>query len=130
MNAAIEKAQATLDQFLTALASPKPSQTYFSVKARFPYPNGSGGTSYEHIWLDNVSYTDGQFSGLIGNEPVEVTSLHLAQKVTVPKADITDWFIIDNNHMLGGYTVRVLRDRMTNDERQKFDQEWGVVIDQ
>lgn len=125
MNAAIQRAQDTLPLFIKALQSPKPTQTYFSVKVRFPYDNAGSG---EHMWLDDLSFAENQFEGVLANEPVYVHSLHMGDHVTVDISDVTDWMIIEDDHLLGGFTIHVLRNQMTERERQQFDDQFGISI--
>jgi len=117
MNAAIKKAQETLPLFIEALQAPKVSQTHFCIKAKFHYGDGN----IEHIWVSDLSYSGDQFEGVISNEPVYIKDLHLFNHVTVEKQDISDWLIIENDILLGGFTIHVLRNRMTDEERKRFD---------
>ena len=125
MNAAIREAQDTLPLFIEAFQSPTPTQTHFLIKARFPYGNGSAA---EHIWVADLSLTDNEFEGVLGNEPIYVRNLHLRDRVIIQKDGITDWMIIDDNRLLGGFTIFVIRNRMADDERKQFDAELGYSI--
>lgn len=118
MNAAIEQAQATLDTFIESLISPKPGQTHFSIKAKFATTDEP--VSFEHIWLYDVSYDGEQFTGRIGNQPLDATYLNLDEQVQVQREDISDWMIIEDGVLFGGYTLRVLVDRMNPEERETF----------
>ncbi len=119
MEAAIAKAKGEVSTFIEALLAPTPSQTYFSVKKPFPYNEGES-VAYEHIWLSDVTYKDGIFTGLVGNEPMD-TDVKLGDEVTVAKEDVSDWMIIDGGKLVGGYTIRVLHDRMNADEQAQLD---------
>ena len=37
---------------------------------------------------------------------------------------------IDNQKLRGGYTLRVLRNRMTETERKQFDADSGLIIEE
>jgi uncharacterized protein YegJ (DUF2314 family) len=125
MIAAIEDARNTLYFFLENFQSPKPNQTYFSIKARFPY----GADSHEHMWIDDLIFSGQEFSGILGNDPRYVLDLKYGDKVTVKVSDVTDWMIVENGKLIGGYTLLVLRNRMSPTEREKFDAQIGLVID-
>ncbi len=118
MNAAIEQAQATLGTFIESLISPRPGQTHFSIKAKFATTDEPA--SFEHIWLYDVTYDGEKFSGRIGNQPLDVTYLSVDEKVQVPRDDVTDWMIIEDGILIGGYTLRVLVDRMSAEEKETF----------
>ncbi len=127
MNAAIQEAQDTLDVFISNLNAPKPSQTYFSIKARFPTDDSGG---YEHIWLDDISYDGTVFNGIIGNEVYYVPGLEYGDFVSVSRVDVTDWLIIEDGYLLGGYTLRVIYCNMSSEEQEQFRNEIDFVIDE
>jgi len=58
MTAAMEQARSTVDEFIDALSSPKPSQSRFSVKVAV-----KDGDHVEHLWLVPVRYENGKFIG-------------------------------------------------------------------
>ncbi|MCM3878350.1 MAG: DUF2314 domain-containing protein [Thermoanaerobaculia bacterium] len=115
MSAAIKKAGSTLTEFKAALRAPPTGASGFSVKVSFPH----GNNSREHIWLGAPSFSDGQVSGVVGNEPVYVTSLKLGQQVSAPEARVSDWMYVQNGVLHGGFTVRALLDRMPREERER-----------
>ncbi|HSJ04466.1 MAG TPA: DUF2314 domain-containing protein, partial [Verrucomicrobium sp.] len=108
------------DVFIASLQAPKPSQTYFSVKKPIPWQDGVV-TSHEHIWVTDVTFKDGKFHGKLGNEPVDVKDLKLGDDVVVEKAEASDWMIVEDNVLVGGYTLLALRDQMPESERVEFD---------
>jgi uncharacterized protein YegJ (DUF2314 family) len=124
INAAIAQAQDTLPLFIEELQNPKPSQTHFSIKVRFPIDEDGNA---EHMWVSDLKYTDGQFSGILGDEPMYIKNLHLGDQVTVDTMDISDWMIVDNHQMLGGFTTHVFLNRMTNEEVAQFEAESGFT---
>lgn len=124
MNAAIKQARATLKNFITALQAPKPGQTSFSIKAAF-----IDGPNTEHMWLTSVTYNGKDFQGTINNDPVEVTNYTMGQNVTVESTDISDWMYIENKKLVGGYTIRALRDAMSPEQREEFDKKMPFRIE-
>ena len=124
MNEAIKKSRQTFDSFLTNFKNQKRNQTNFSVKMPFPTKDGA-----EHIWLVNIESKDGKLFGQVDNLPENVTNIKLGDKIEIDRNKISDWFYIESNKLIGGLTIRVLRDRMTPDEKKQFDQEFGVRFD-
>jgi uncharacterized protein YegJ (DUF2314 family) len=116
MNAAIAKARATVDDFVSVLRAPKASQSMFSVKIPI-----SDGDEREHFWLSGVRYDGSEFSGKIDNDPETVKTVKLGQAVSARSAEISDWMYVDHGKLVGGYTLRVLRDRMSPSDRAEFD---------
>ena len=125
MNAAIQRAQDTLPLFIKALQSPKPTQTSFLIKAKFPY---GGSNAAEHLWIRDITYNGKQFEGFLANEPLYVQNMHLGDRIIVKMTDVSDWMIIEDGKLLGGFTIYVLRNRMSESERKQFDSQMEYTI--
>lgn len=124
MNEAIKKANESIDQFKNALLNMDPKYNYFALKARFNTEEGG-----EHIWLGNVWLKNDMFYGVVDNLPVATSDVQLGDTVQVLSERISDWMMIENQRLIGGYTIRLLRKRMTEDERKQFDSENGLIIE-
>ncbi|HMF17490.1 MAG TPA: DUF2314 domain-containing protein [Gemmataceae bacterium] len=124
MNAAIDKARATVKTFIDALQSPKPGQQGFSVKVVF-----TDGDNDEHMWLLPVRYDGKKFRGTVNNAPQTVKNIKMGQRVTVEPSKISDWMFVENGKLVGGHTVRVLRDAMTPADRAEFDKTAEFIIE-
>ena len=116
MNATMEKARSTASSFLAALQSPRPWQSGFTVKMAF-----SDGPDTEHIWLAPVSYDGKRFHGTVGNVPTTVKSVKMGQQAAVLPSRISDWMYLENGKVVGGHTLRVLRDTLSPSKRADFD---------
>src|ERR1700733_2973785 len=115
MNAAISEARESAQQFITALRSPKASQSDFCIKKRFDQ-----GENVEHIWLTDVTFDGQNFHGKVGNDPEEVTNVKFGDEAAVGKNEISDWMFIEDGKLIGGYTIKVLYSRMTLEGKMKF----------
>jgi uncharacterized protein YegJ (DUF2314 family) len=124
MKAGMEKARSSVNTFIAALKLPKPGQSAFSVKMAF-----TDGTNTEHMWLTPVSYDGKNFQGTVNNEPEKVKNVKLGQRVTVEPSKISDWMYVENRKLVGGQTLRVLRDALTPAERADFDKSVPFVIE-
>ena len=123
MNWGIEKAKLTLNYFRTCLQKPKPGQGYFSVKVRFEDRG-----MVEHIWLNNPHFDeDGNLFGVVGNQPRDVQNVKLNQKVGVDDSMVSDWMIVQNGILIGGYTIRAIRDGLPAAKRPNFDKSLGGI---
>ncbi|MFH6945016.1 YegJ family protein [Flavobacterium sp. FlaQc-50] len=124
MNKAIEKAKQTLDSFDYAFKNNNRIFTFFGLKKRFE-ENGK----IEHIWIGNIQkFEKGKYIGVIDNFPEIIKGIKLLDTVEIEKKDISDWMYIQNSELRGGYTLRLLRDRMTVEERKKFDAQSRIKI--
>jgi uncharacterized protein YegJ (DUF2314 family) len=101
MEAAIARAQKEVDTFIAELS--KPTGENHAVKV----PITDNGQT-EHFWLIDVSYRNGQFEGVINNEPGMVKNVRLGEKRKVSKAEISDWMFMRGGKLYGNYTMRPL----------------------
>jgi uncharacterized protein YegJ (DUF2314 family) len=125
MNEAIKAATATLPQFKAALQSNNQNLENFALKVRFDLDHEGG----EHIWVNSLSLKNNKFYGVIGNEPEFTKEIKMGDKIEIDPKRITDWMYVDQGKLKGGYTIRVLRNKMQGEERANFDKEIGFVIE-
>jgi len=126
MNWAIEKANLTLWYFEESLKNKQPYQNYFSIKVLI-----TDGDEGEHIWLTDPHFDDeGNLFGTVGNEPVNIRSVKFNQKIGIKRDLISDWMIIENGRLIGGYTIRAIRDGIAEKEKAAFDNSLGLYIDE
>ncbi len=124
MNFAIAKAKQTIDQFDEAFISKNSAYTDFAIKKRFAISKGGG----EHLWISGITIVNGAYKGFISNDVENANQVKYGDTVIVQKAEITDWMYLDNNVLKGGYTLREMRNKLTEKERIKFDSESGFII--
>ena len=120
MNAAIQKARKTFTEFEKAIKSKNPNFKNFTFKKAFPSDFGD-----EHIWIMYVmpNPKKNNYAGIIGNEPQMTKKVKFEDVVEVSKDEITDWMYYDNGKLRGAYTTKLLRSRMSPEERKAFDEE-------
>ncbi|MCB2409864.1 DUF2314 domain-containing protein [Hymenobacter lucidus] len=121
MAAAQQESRKTIGEFITALKSGDTTAYNFGVKAAFPADGFQ-----EHIWLGNLTVKGDSIYGVIDNEPEYTKAVIMGQRVAIHKDSITDWNYTKNSRLVGGYSIRVIRNRMSPKERAEFDQatEW------
>ena len=124
MNAAMETARSTVNTFIIALQSPNAGRSAFSVKLAF-----TDGGHTEHMWLAPVTYDGKSFHGTVNNDPEKVKTVKMGQQVTVEPSKISDWMFVENRKLVGGQTLRVLRNALTPAERADFDKSMPFVVD-
>lgn len=126
-------ASETIDDFIKMLQ--KDEKSIYSVKLRFRDPDLSeklGEDRFLYIWLTNVYYHEDKniLSGEFFELPQEMQKWHkVGQRLGFDKEDVFDWMIIDSNGQLrGGYTLRVSRSKLPENERVEFDKHVGVSV--
>jgi uncharacterized protein YegJ (DUF2314 family) len=125
MNAAIKTANQTLDKFDDALKSGNPEFSFFAIKTRFNTPDGG-----EHIWISDILRRDNKYFGVVDNLPESTTEVKVGDTIQIANDNISDWMYLDNQKLRGGYTIRLLRNRMGDKERAQFDAESGLIIEE
>lgn len=115
MNAAVDTAKRTFRQFLNAFLEPKDGQYAFLLKGVL-----TDGERVEHAWVADLELVGEGFRGVIANEPA-LAGLRFKQPVEFEPGRITYWMFIDGGKLVGGYTTRLIRQRMTTEERAAFD---------
>jgi uncharacterized protein YegJ (DUF2314 family) len=50
-----------------------------------------------------------------------VKTVKTGDKIKVRKDTISDWMYVENNRLVGGYTVRILRNRLSLVQRKALD---------
>lgn len=115
MNTAIAEASRTLGSFLNTWAKPKANQTNFMLKVRFEADG-----KVEHIWLADIDLSVFPTQGTVGNE-TSFPGLEFMKRVSFLPDQITDWMYLEDGYMVGGYTIRVIRDGLKSDQIPSFD---------
>src|SRR5690606_10927354 len=123
MRAAIDSARASVPRFIRVLAAPTTRDALLTIKVPL-----SDGRSTEHVWISDLRITAGMIEGTIDNDVTSVSGFVRGQLVRVPTDSISDWMAITGGRVLGGFSLRALREGMSPDERQRFDSETNGVF--
>jgi len=124
MNAAMQTARDRFPEFWREVSNDYkrviPALGESMVKAYFDDPGGSpqGG---EHMWVRGVDYDGKMITGELADTPRHLRSIRAGQQVSFPLERLTDWFYVDDGKAVGAFTVRVLRSRMSEEERRVHD---------
>lgn len=96
----------------------------FNLKQRFETIDGS-----EHIWVGAIYVKDGNYYGFLANQPDKIQGLYMGDSLEIDKQNITDWKYQIGNKLIGGFTIRLLREKYSEEEKKQFDKETGLVFD-
>ncbi|HJT80384.1 MAG TPA: DUF2314 domain-containing protein [Chthoniobacterales bacterium] len=116
MKRAVDQAQRSLGFFIAALKANKPDDSEFAIKKGF-----TDGDNVEHLWINELRWDGKNFHGKIDNRPVDVRNVWLGEPVIVAPEDVSDWMFVKDNTLMGGYTTRVLYQRLNSEEKARFD---------
>lgn len=137
MNKAIETAQKTFDQFKSAFSEAKSAKyknsydtipfSDFTIKIGFPTKDNSK----EHMWVGDIEFTNNRksYTGTLFNEPAHDVGYNYGDKILIEESLISDWMYTDTktNKIHGGYTIQVMRNAMSDEERQDFDESTDYI---
>lgn len=126
MKVAIETARKTFGEFEKALKSENPNFVAFTIKK--PYESTQG---EEHLWIRSILYNTKKdtYVGIIASDPQFTTQVKYDDIVEITRNEISDWYYVENNVLKGGYTIKLLRSRMTASEQKQFDKESGFIFE-
>ena len=112
MQQAFLEARRTIESFIQSLHAPSPTQEYFAVKVRL-----SGSDPIEYIWVNDVVFDGTAFVGKPGGG------------FQAQLDDICDWMFVDQGRLVGGYTIRVARSKITPESREQLDASLWFTVD-
>ena len=124
MNKAIEEAGKTYPSFLKVIGSKDSAQSEFAVKMRFAYGEDNG----EHMWLNNLFYKNDTLWGTLNSDPLHIKNVKWGDTFEIQKEKVTDWMYVQNNKLVGGYTIRVLYNKMSEEEKKEFEKEMSFSL--
>jgi uncharacterized protein YegJ (DUF2314 family) len=121
MSHAIERARATLPEFLPRLQHPPAGQSYVGVKVRL-----GGDQEGEHIWLYEVRLEDGRIAGRLVDDAEYFPDRKRGEVVRVAPAEISDWMTVEDGRACGGFTSRVVVGQMDSTARAAWLREMEI----
>lgn len=70
----------------------------------------------------------GGFEGTLAVEPDDTRLVTPGQRPRFTVQEISDWLYLDDDRLVGGYTIRYVTDRMTPEDKRRFGQESGFRV--
>ncbi|MGF1579558.1 MAG: DUF2314 domain-containing protein [Gemmataceae bacterium] len=129
MLAAYEKARRTFGFFWKEAAMDFnriiPALSLACVKALFTDNADDPEAPVEHMWVDEVDFDGEHIQGVLASSPNSVRSVESGDEVSLAMKELSDWMFVINDKAYGGFTVQVLRSRMSLTERKEHDGLWG-----
>ena len=118
IRAAMEKARATTGEFLAALAKPAANQKQFMVRKAYPTLDAG---KQQILWINQVTFDGTLLHGVADDKTATVgAGIPLDGKVSFPPAQIADWMFNEDGKAVGGFMLRALKMKMTEDEWAKI----------
>lgn len=102
-----------------------PALDLAAIKVAFHDP-GHAGTPPEHMWVSEVEFDGELIGGVLMNSPNRLQSVEEGDQVVLRVRQVEDWMYGLRGCAYGGFTVQVLRGRMSVSERRGHDDAWGL----
>jgi uncharacterized protein YegJ (DUF2314 family) len=115
MNAAIAQANKTWPLFEQNIFTGEPGTSHFAAKMIFRFLGDE-----EHLWLINLHKKNGFLYGILDDPPFKIKDMKVGDTIMIKKDRISDWVYAENGKMIGGYTIRVIYNNMSPQEKQKY----------
>ena len=118
MAAAIAKARAKLPAFLAVLKAPGSGQAQFMVRREFPTDKPD---KRQILIVNQVTFDGKLLHGKLDDNTARPGSGVVRDGiVSFPPEEICDWMFNDNGKAAGGYMLRALKNKMTEQEWEKI----------
>jgi uncharacterized protein YegJ (DUF2314 family) len=106
--AAIARAKATVGDFLAVMQKPGAGQGDFLVRKAFPAGEGK----QQILWINHLTYDGKMLHGRVDDNTAQQGSgLPPDGAVSFPPAEIADWMYRDGGKAVGGFMLRVLKEK-------------------
>jgi uncharacterized protein YegJ (DUF2314 family) len=116
MNAAIQKARASLPKFWLKFTNHKIEEQGFNLKVRIVDDNGS-----EHFWCGDIEGNPEKPTCVIANEPDTVESVKIGERIEVDTDTISDWMFTRGEKIVGGQTIKVMLPHLPSEEAKLYE---------
>ena len=115
-------ARETFPEFVRRFRQPPKGQSDLAVKIRFAEANGQlADSAVEHIWLDPLAVDDSAIRGIVANTPIDLRRVKYGDTVRVLAEQVSDWYAVDRDTLVGGFSIRLFRSRLTKEARDSAD---------
>jgi uncharacterized protein YegJ (DUF2314 family) len=131
MNSAFQKAQQTFKYFWREQSWEfrriVPALDLSCVKIAFTQEmEDSDEPHVEHMWVNEISFDGNTIRGTLINEPNELTNIEEGDSVEVSISQVSDWLFGTQSKTYGGFTIHLMRSRMSAKELKSHDKAWGL----
>ena len=79
----------------------------------------------EHMWINEVEFNGETVTGVLMNEPNELTNVKNGDFVEILVGQISDSLFATQGKTYGGFTIQAMRSEMSNEDREDHDHAWG-----
>lgn len=89
-------------------------------------PNSRDASRYEFMWVSDVDFDGTHLTGTLLNQPRFLQNWAEGDSVEAPFGHLLDWMFAAEGEAFGGYTISLVRARMSPKQREMHDDAWGL----
>lgn len=78
------------------------------------------------MWVNDVYFDGERVCGVLVNDPNALSNVKNGDEVAVSLEQISDWMFAIEGKTYGGFSVQAMRKAMSQSERAKHDEAWGL----
>lgn len=102
---------------------------YAGAMAKAYFCDSDAPQSGEHMWVQQIDFDGKMISVVLADRPRHIRGVRPGQRVNFPVERLSDWFYVEDGKVVGAFTVRLLRTRMTNGQRREHDSHYPFRFD-
>ena len=123
-----EDARKTLYIFFRHLGSSGGGGDGFFIKYPFRADGGSG-VAMEQLWLTNIRFRNGAYSGVLVSSPMYVRGMKKGNTVAFEIDAVTDWMFVQDGKISGGRSIKYLLEKIPENQRNVRQQKLLQMFD-
>ena len=124
MREAMQRARATLKEFLALANAPRKGTDAFAIKVAIREDRTT-----EYFWISDFTSRDDAFSGRVDNTPRLVKRVRQDDVITFAESEIVDWMYRENGKLKGNYTGCALLKQEKKRDADAFKRRFGLTCD-
>jgi len=113
-----EDARNTISSFFLHLGRKGAEEQSFCVKYSFDTAADSR-IAAEQIWLTGVHFKNGNYYGVLANNPQFLDGRKKGDTVIFSADSVTDWMYVRDGKIIGGYSIKYLLEKIPEDQRNE-----------
>ena len=112
----MKSARETLSAFLAESMDNNSTGTAFIVKVHAITAKGA-----EDLWLSSIAQDNGHYTAIVESDPKVLTDFQPGTEVRFSIGEVVEWHYFKDDKVVGAQVTRILRKRMTPEQRAEHD---------
>ncbi len=74
-----------------------------------------------YLWLQRIAFDGSNFSGVLGPDAAGLERHSPGERITLSSSEIADRMFVDDEKLVGGFSLRAIRERLSGEARRQFE---------